>query len=200
MTDPADANHLDPQERRTYEKAVRNRDTIRRFLNGDTTTKPPRLSLSDDAIATLIRRARHPADDAYAQGAGGRGNDVSNPTLAAVLRDAGARTDTDRDLWQQLDDQIRSSIMDVLGALAEAAGVLELAWKRRNYVDDIAAKAYGRTNRVELCAGCNEPITGRIKRLDGQPYHQPDLADPDADPNCWWQAWRNKRPPQEATA
>ncbi len=174
MTAAADANKLTPEERRRHENAVRNRDTIRQFLNGDPKAKPPRPPLDDDAIATLIRRSRYDANDAYTVGGAGRGNDVSNRTLAAVIRDAGGRVDEltgkgTPDLWREAHDPVREAMLDILGALAEAAGVLELAKKRREYVDGITDKAFGRVNTVELCAECGEPAP-KVHRIDGQPY------------------------------
>lgn len=162
-----------PAERRQADNAKRHRDTIRLILLGDPKAKPPILGLTDDLIDDLIRRSREPAVDAYSGGMGGRGNDVSNPTVAAVVRDAGGRILDDGtatpDVWAEPADPILADIGDILGALAEAAGVLAIIPKRRAHIAKLGG-VQGRVNTVELCAECGEPAP-KVHRIDGQPYH-----------------------------
>jgi hypothetical protein len=154
VTDPA---KFTPTERRQYDAACRHRHIIREFLNGHDNDKP-KHPLSETVLADLIRRAREPATDAYAQGEGGRGNDISNPTLAAVTRHAGARNDQDTDLWDEPDDHVRAAILEVLGALAEAAGIIRLADKRLAFINTIPT---GRINSLAgECQACQRPVAG----------------------------------------
>ena len=166
MADAPDAK-LTPPEQRRWEQAKRHRDTIRRFLNGSDTDGDQRKPLTDHALADLIRRQREPAVDPYTQGAGGRGNDVSNPTLSAVVRDAGGRTYTDpitgeeivtEDKWPTTPDPVLDAINELLGALAEAAGILRVADTRRQYIDSIPR---GRISSLAgQCQACHRDVAG----------------------------------------
>ncbi len=165
MTAAADANKLTPYGRRQADNAKHHLDTIRLALFGDPKAKPPIPGLTPDTIDDLIRRAQHPAQDAYSTGTQGRGNDVSNPTLATVIRDAGWG---DEDTWPTTPDPILTDIQDILAALAEAAGVVSIIPKRRAHITKLGG-TQTRVNTVELCAECGEPAP-KVKRIDGQPY------------------------------
>jgi hypothetical protein len=64
--------------------------------------------------------------------------------------------------------------------------------KIQSATDQEKAEMLKRQNSVELCVECNEPILGKIKRLDGQPYHHPD-DQPGDNGSCWWKAYNRTR-------
>lgn len=72
-----------------------------------------------------------------------------------------------------------------LSALAEArAALVNLASKARWLLPvDPESLERGRVNEVENCALCNEPITGKTRRIDGQPYHPT---------SCYFRVWRSR--------
>lgn len=175
-------------------EAKRQRDLIRSLAH----------QLDNHTIDAFLERARYPETDPWlnSSSAGG-GNDVARPVEAAVLRDAGGRLLPDgtctEDTWSQDEDRVRQAIAELFAQLAETSGLMSIIDQRRQWLTNIHDSARGRTNSVELCYGCDEPIitkeglAGKVKRLDGKPYHHPDPVDGEPQPQCWWHAYR-KRP------
>lgn len=164
--------------------AKRHRDQIRTLAN----------LLTDDTIDELCRRAEQPhAHDGYPTSTlgEGTGGDTPNPTLRAVELSAGGHG-YDHDTWLTPADPTGQAIRELFAQLAEAAGLLTIIDRSRQYVFAQEAKVRGRQNTVDLCAGCDQPAV-KVKRLDGDPYHHPDPIGGEPQPQCWWDAYRAKR-------
>lgn len=169
------------------------------------------IRLLDDAtIGELLRRAEHPNVDPWPPQTGqpGGSNDVARPVEAVTVRDAGGRIITHPDgteectpdAWAGAPDNVRDAIAELFAELAEADGLLESIDQRRQWLLHIHESARKRTNSVDQCTGCRKPIIPpqRTKRLDGQPYHHPDPIDGEAQPQCWWTAYRARPGGEEA--
>lgn len=147
---------LTPTERRQYERAQRHRDHIRDAIIGD----KDHPGLTDTVLADLIRRAREPARDAYTDNTGVGGNDISRPTEAVAIRDAGGDGD-DHDTWQEPADHVRQAIQEIFGLLDLAHQAIQPMQRRRRYVYAIASTAAGRQSSLQGdCRACGRDVAG----------------------------------------
>lgn len=172
--------------------AKNHRDTIRSLAH----------MLANTDIDDFLNRAAHAETDQWPNrnGDGRRGSGVSKPTEAVAVRDAGGHTTRDGeetdDNWDDPTDPVREAIAHLFAELSEAAGIMKRVEQRRQWLANIRENARTRTNTIDLCAECNDPIQPpqKTKRLDGQPYHHPDPVDGFQQPQCWWHAYRRNRP------
>jgi hypothetical protein len=128
--------------------------------------------LTDHKIDWYLNRARYAAVDAYSGSTGGRGNDVSRPTEAAVVRDAGGRILEDEhgndvatdDNWEAPADPVREHIAELFALLAEAAGISARIDKLSQYLDNDHSRAATRQSSLAGdCGRCGTTVTGAPK-------------------------------------
>jgi hypothetical protein len=143
------------------DEAKRQRSKIRELID----------QLDNATIDRLLNRARHAATDAYAGGANAGSNTVSNPTEAAVIRNAGGRITHDDhgreiftpDTWDEGSDPTRDAIAEFFAELAEAHGLIRRLARRQQYLSTDHERAIPRASTpAGNCQCCDTLCTGAV--------------------------------------